>query len=110
MSLGFNICLLVYITIVRPIQGLSDDIETVPQLIPVMTCVGLLMPFGMILAIWPIWGFWTLPYMFVIGLGYLHMLSFLPGGKFGTILFWMVMIATATLSHKIPHAGHEHSW
>ena len=75
-----------------------------------MTIVGVLLPVFLILAIWPIWGFLSPVYIFIMTMGYIFVLTFLPGGKIGVVLFWVLTIGVATFSHLIPHAGHEHSW
>ena len=95
---------------ILPLKGIEPDIEKVPGLIPVMTIAGVFMPIFLILAIWPIWGFLSPVYIIVLSMGYIFSLTFLPDGKCGTIVFWILMIALATLSHKLPHEGHEHSW
>ena len=110
ICLGINMSLLFYVTGVRPLQGLDDNLESIPALIPIMTLVGVMLPIFLILAIWPVWGFLSPLYVFVMTMGYIFVLTFLPGGKVGTIIFWVLSIAAATLSHLIPHAGHEHSW
>jgi len=110
LCLGLNMALMLYVTIVMPLQGLDADIEKVPQLIPIMSVAGVCLPLFLVLAIWPIWGFLSIFYIFILSFGYIFALSFLPGGKCGTLLFWILMIGMATLSHTLPHAGHEHSW
>jgi len=110
ICLGLNVSLLLYITAIRPLQGLDDNIESIPALIPVMTVVGILLPVFIVLAIWPIWGFLSPVYIFIMTMGYIFVLTFLPGGMLGTIIFWVLSIFVATCSHLIPHAGHEHSW
>ena len=110
VCLGINMAILIYITVVMPLKGQEPDIEKVPNLIPVMTVAGVLLPIFLTLAIWPIWGFLSPLYILVLSFGYIFSLSFLPDGKCGTIMFWVLMIGMATLSHTLPHAGHEHSW
>lgn len=110
ICLGTNVSLLFYVTAIRPLQGLDDNLESIPALIPIMTIVGVLLPVFLCLAIWPVWGFLSPVYVFVMTMGYIFVLTFLPGGMVGTIVFWVISIAAATLSHLIPHAGHEHSW
>jgi hypothetical protein len=110
ICLGLNVSLLFYVTAIRPMQGLDDNIENIPSLIPIMTIVGVCLPVFLILAIWPIWGFLSPIYVFIMTMGYIFVLTFLPGGMIGTIMFWVASIAIGTFSHLIPHAGHEHSW
>ena len=110
ICLGINVSIMLFVTIIMPLKGQDPDIEKVPKLIPVMSIASVFMPIFLILAIWPIWGILSIIYVFVLSFGYIFALTFLPGGKFGTLLFWILMIGLATLSHTIPHAGHEHSW
>ena len=110
VCLGINMAIMIYVTIVMPLQGKEADIEKIPNLIPVMTIAGLFLPIFLTLAIWPIWGFLSPVYVFVLFFGYIFAVTFLPDGKCGTLLFWILIIAAATLSHTLPHAGHEHAW
>lgn len=66
-----------------------------------------------IFAMWPIWG-WLTPFiMFVIFMGGTMMMSFLPGGQIGNLIFWSIMIFLVFMSHMLPHedvdAGHVHT-
>ena len=45
-----------------------------------MTVAGLLIPIFLTLAIWPIWGFLSPIYIFILTMGYIFVLTFLPGG------------------------------
>ena len=110
VCLSVNVTLMIYITVVRPLQGLDDDIEKVPGLIPVMTVAGLFMPIFLTVSIWPVWGFWSPLYVFLLAFGYIFALTFLPPGKAGTLVFWILLVAFGTMSHLLPHAGHEHAW
>ena len=110
VCLGINVTIMMFVTVVLPLQGKEPDIEKTPGLIPVMTIAGILLPIFLTLAVWPLWGFLSPFYIFVLTFGYIFSLTFLPSGKFGTLVFWIIMISVATISHKLPHAGHEHSW
>ena len=101
---------LFYVTVIRPLQGLEADIMQTKPLVPVLSVAGIFLPIFLTIAIWPVWGLWTLPYMFVWINGSVHSLFFLPGGKLGNFLYWALMVAIATTSHLIPHPGHEHAW
>lgn len=110
VCIGLNCTILSYVTVVRPLKGLSDDLEECPNLVPVMAAAGVLTPILMTVAIWPVWGFLSPIYIFILSFGYIFALTFLPGGKFGTVLFWILMVGLATMSHLIPHENHEHAW
>jgi hypothetical protein len=75
-----------------------------------MAISGLFLPIFLTVAIWPIWGFYSPFYILIMTFGYFMALTFLPGGNIGIIMFWLLFIGIATLSHTLPHAGHEHSW
>ena len=110
ICLGMNLSIMGYVTVIMPLRGMDADIDKTPNLIPVLSLAGILLPVFLTLAIWPIWGFLSPIYIFILSLGYLMSMTFLPNGKFGTIVFWVLTVAGATLSHKLPHEGHEHSW
>ena len=110
VCLGINMSIMMYVTLIMPLRGLEPDIDKVPNLIPVLSLSGVLMPVFLTLAVWPIWGFLTPIYIFILCMGYLFSMTFLPNGKCGTLIFWVLTVAGATLSHKLPHEGHEHSW
>jgi len=62
---------------------------------------------------WPVWGWLTPILMFVIWMGGMMFMSFLPGGHIGSLLFWAIMLFLVFMSHLIPHEpvdqGHDHS-
>jgi len=101
---------MIYVTFVMPLKGLEGDIEKVPKLIPVMSITSVFLPIFLIVSIWPIWGFWSIPYIFIMTFGFIFSVTFLPNGHCGTIVFWTLTIAVGTLSHTLPHADHEHAW
>ena len=101
---------MIFVTVVLPIQGKEADIEKIPNLVPVMAFCSVALPLFLMIAIWPIWGFWSPIYLFIMSLGYLFIMTFLPDGNLGTLVFWIITAAIATTSHLIPHPGHEHSW
>ena len=107
---GVNVSILLFVTVGMPLKGMESDIEKVPNLVPIMAVAGVLTPLFLILAIWPIWGFLSIIYVIILSFGYIFVLTFLPNGTIGTLLFWALMIGIATLSHTLPHAGHEHAW
>uniref|UniRef100_A0A7S3IZ80 Transmembrane protein n=1 Tax=Strombidium inclinatum TaxID=197538 RepID=A0A7S3IZ80_9SPIT len=110
VCLGINVMIMLYVTVGMPLKGQEADIEKVPKLIPVMSIASVLMPIFLVIAIWPIWGILSIIYVFVLSFGYIFALSFLPGGRCGTLLFWLIVLGLATLSHLIPHANHDSSW
>ena len=110
VCLGLNLTIMVYVTLIMPLKGMEADIEKVPKLVPIMTLASVLLPLFLTLAIWPVWGFLSPIYIFILSFGFIFTLTFLPDGKCGTLIFWIGAIFLCTLSHMIPHAGHEHSW
>ena len=110
LSLGLNMTILCYVTIGLPMKGLEADINLTPKLIPILTASGIFLPLFLTLAIWPVWGMLAPVYIFFLTFGFIFALTFLPGGKCGTILFWVLIVGVATCSHLLPHSGHEHAW
>eukprot|EP00347_Sterkiella_histriomuscorum_P020286 403338390 len=105
IGIGINIAFMLYMTVYLPyIKRINEDFETYcPQLIPVVTVIGIVSFFSLLIALWPIWGWLTPIMMFILFMGYTMLLMFLPGGFLGTIIFWIMMFAMATVSHLIPH-------
>jgi hypothetical protein len=110
ICLGINMSILIYVTMIMPLKGQESDIEKIPSLVPVMAICSVALPIFLMIAIWPVWGLWSPIYLFVLSLGYIFSLTFLPNGSFGTVVFWILMVGAATTSHLIPHPGHEHAW
>ena len=102
--------MMLYITMILPLKGMDPDIEKVPGLIPIMTIAAVCLPIFLVLAIWPIWGFLSPIYIIILSMGYIFSLTFLPDGKCGTLIFLILMVGGATLSHTLPHEDHEHAW
>ena len=66
VCLGLNMTIMLYVTLIMPLKGMEADIEKVPKLVPIMTAASLLLPLFLTLAIWPIWGFLSPIYMFIL--------------------------------------------
>ena len=96
---------LVWISFVGPcVKGRSIDFEQdMPQMIPVMAFAGIVVFATSVLAMWPIWGLLTPFYMLILTFGSTFSMMFLPGGKLGELLFWVMFGIAAYVSHTLPH-------
>ena len=72
-------------------------------MIPIMALSGVLVFVCSILAMWPVWGFLTPIWMLILTFGSTFSMKFLPTGKLGNLLFWIVIIVAAYISHTLPH-------
>lgn len=58
-----------------------------PKLIPIGAVVGLVSVISLLIAIWPVWGWWSLPIFVALWKGFFSTAVFLPSGDLGNILF-----------------------
>ena len=99
IGFGVNIAMMLYMTVYLPyVKRIEADFEThCPQLIPVVTLVGilsfisyvsspLLTCYRFVIAMWPVWGIFTPILMVILFMGYTFLLIFLPGGFIGTLV------------------------
>ena len=77
ICLGINMSIMLFVTLIMPLQGKEPDLEKIPNLVPVMAICSVCLPLFLMIAIWPIWGFWSPFYLFILSLGYIFTLTFL---------------------------------
>ena len=86
-----------------------DDVEvTAPRIIPVATMIGFICFNTSLIALWPVWGWYTPLMLFTMLMGYLMAGSFLPKGNIGSVAFLLLMAGSAMSSRYIPHEGLLH--
>ena len=106
VTFGIFFSMTIYAAFVMPN---FDDAEVVaPRLIPTMTLIGFISYNSLMIAMWPVWGWYTIPILFIMFMGYLMAGSFMPKGKIGSIAFLMLLIGSGISSNYIPHQGLLH--
>lgn len=58
---------------------------------------------SVVFGLWPVFGFLTPIYLFVLFMGYTLALGFLPGNFCGTLLAWLLIFGVAAVSHYMDH-------
>ena len=104
-ALGFQIAVFAYITLYGPIV-LGRDLEMekdMPNMVPLLTGVGVFIFFGIIAATWPVWGFLTPIFMLIHFFGASFSTMFLPDGHLGTFCFWLIFGVGGYFAHNLPH-------
>lgn len=79
-----------------------------PNIIPIMTVLSVVMFITATLAFWPVWGWFTWPIMIMILNGYLNAIHLVPNNYLGSIVFIGYMVVGITSWRFIPHSGHLH--
>lgn len=79
------VMLILYTSFVLPIfYGVKSIEEYNPKLIPIGAVVGVVAVVSLLVAIWPVWGFTSLPIFIALWKGFFSLSVFMPGGKIGT--------------------------
>jgi hypothetical protein len=65
--------------------------------------------YSVIIAVWPVYNWWTIPMIFAMFMGYLMSASFLPSGHLGSVLFMAVFLVACLSSWLIEHEGYLHT-
>ena len=80
------VLLILYTSFVLPLlYGITSIEEYNPKLIPVGAVVGVVAVISLLIAIWPVWGFTSLPIFIALWKGFFSMSVFMPSGKIGKI-------------------------
>lgn len=64
--------------------------------------------FRLIIAVWPVWGFLTIPMLLGMFFGYINSAAFLPGNLLGSILFALIFVGALFSTYIIQHEGYLH--
>lgn len=103
------VCLMVFSTFIMPrIAGTSDIEEYNPKLVPIGAAVGFISVISLIIAIWPVWGWWSLLIFIVLWKGFFGLSVFLPPGDFGNALFLLINAGSVLSFYIIEHEGYFH--
>lgn len=82
--------------------------EYCPNMIPTATICGVLGMIMLILSVWDVWRWYTIPIVLIIKWGFVMTAHFAPGGALGNIIFILLIIGMITSGYFIEHRGHLH--
>lgn len=86
-----------------------EDVEVVaPRFIPITSMAGFISYNSIMIAMWPVWGWFTFPILFVMFMGYVTAGSFMPKGKIGSIGYLVLVFGSGLSSNFIAHQGLLH--
>lgn len=78
------VMLILYTTFVLPMWfGVNSVEEHNPKLIPIGAIIGFISVISLLIAIWPVWGFYSLLIFICIWKGFFSISVFLPSGNLG---------------------------
>jgi len=98
------ISLMLFTSFIMPrIAGTSNVEEYNPKLVSVGAAVGVVSIISIIIAIWPVWGWVSLPIFICLWKGFFSFSDFLPGGDIGNILFILINLGTVLSFYVIEH-------
>lgn len=103
--MGFNMAILFYLSVYGPCV-LKRDLDLavdMPQMVPFVTLAFMVIFISSIVALWPVWGFFTIIYLFILSFGTTFSLMFVPDGAIGTFIFWIGALAAGIVSHNLKH-------
>jgi hypothetical protein len=106
ITLGIFCSMTVYATFLMPS---IEDIEVVaPRLIPMASVIGFMSFISTLIAVWPIWGWYTPGMLFTMLMAYLMSGSFMPKNSLGSLGFMILFIGSGFSGHFISHKGLWH--
>ena len=73
---------------VLPFYNINGIEEYNPKIIYVGAFTGLISFLGFSVAMWPVYGWLTIPIMFIMFVGYLNIGTFIPANMCGSLLFF----------------------
>ncbi|KAL4474198.1 hypothetical protein ABPG72_001737 [Tetrahymena utriculariae] len=83
--------------------------EYQPKIVYIGAASGFIGFITLVIAIWPAFGWYSPPMVFVMFLGYLNTSAFLPSNGLGSVLFGLIFIGAFYSHYFIPHNGHLHT-
>ena len=108
---GYTIimCLMIFSSFIMPrISGITNIEEYNPKLVSIGAVVGLVSVLSLIVAIWPVWGWWSLLIFLFLWKGFFSLAVFLPGGDIGNMIFLALVTCMILSFYVIEHEGYLH--
>lgn len=111
-SLYFYISIFLYCTclflMLYLVMYLNESQWEDSGLIPLIASAGFGGMLSLIASIWNIFGWYSLPLVIIIKWGFIMTSHFAPGGRIGTVLFFIIIILALFSGYFIEHDGYLH--
>lgn len=109
MTFGINVIIGVYVGFILPLRGIQDYEHHLGKRVTyVATVSGVISFFSIVIAVWKCFGFWTVPMIFIVFMGYLMSSHFFPNNQFGSFLSGLTFLMICFSSQLIDHEGYLH--
>lgn len=110
LSVGVNAIVAIYVAIVMPyFLKIKEDVETYnPRVIYIASISGFISFFSLIITVWPIFGWYSVPLVFLMFIGYINTNHFLPNNSIGSLLFCLIFLGAFFTHLIIEHEGYLH--
>jgi hypothetical protein len=96
--------LMIFSSFIMPrISGKTNIEDYNPKLVSIGAVVGLVSVISLLVAIWPVWGWWSFPIFIALWKGFFSLAIFLPSGEIGNILFLIINTGIVLSFYVIEH-------
>jgi hypothetical protein len=79
-----------------------------PNMIPLATFLGVAGMVTLVICVWDVWGWISIPLILLIKLGFVMTAHFAPGGVLGNLIFTVILIGLILSGYYIDHEGYLH--
>lgn len=109
LCFSINTILAIYVGFILPLKGIMDyEVYLGKRVTYIATICGVISFFSITIAVWKCWGFWTIPMLFIMFMGYIMTAHFFPGNQIGSVLSALTFVLICCSSYFIEHEGHFH--
>ena len=96
--------LMIFSSFIMPRISDAKNIEEYnPKLVSIGAVVGLVAVISLLVAIWPVWGWWSFPIFVCLWKAFFSLAIFIPGGTVGNIVFLSIITAVTLSFYIIEH-------
>ena len=103
-----NIWIMFFAGFVLPMFKINSIDEYNPKVVYVGAFCGFISFLGFSVAMWPVYGWLTIPIMFIMFVGYINVGHFVPANMCGSLMFFSLSFAIIFSSYWIEHEGYFH--
>ena len=77
-----------------------------PNVIPIITLCAIIGMISLIISIWDVYGWYTIPLVLIIKWGFVMTAHFAPGGSLGSLIFIILVLSALVSGFFIEHNGY----